>query len=108
MDEWKTLICFTVAAYLAICTILPFIVWLYYRKSRREIGRSVGWMAFGEFFGMFGTLMFACFEYADLFTHIDWRWSSLIRVTMGTIAALTTIHLARSTYHAIIDYENER
>lgn len=108
MEQWKNLFCLGVVAYLGFCTLLPLTVWLYYRKSRREIGRSVGWMAFGEFFSMLVALIFACCEYAGVFSQLDWRLTSAMRVIMGTVAFCTTIHLARSTYHAVIDYENDR
>lgn len=108
MGQIQDIICLCTVGYLAICATLPFCVWLYYRKSLRDIGRSVGWMAFGEFSGMLGTFLFAVFEFGDLFDHIDWRWSTILRIVMGTIAMVTTIHLARSTYYAIIDFENEQ
>lgn len=104
----KSLICLLVVLYLVVCTMMPLSVWLYYRRSKKEIGRSVGWMAFGEFVGMSATCGFASCEYAGVFQTLDWRLTSVIRVIMGTVALLTTIHLARSTYHAVLDYENDR
>lgn len=104
----KDLILVATVGWLGVCTVFPFTLWWYFRRSRAEIGRSVGWMAFGEGCGMAGTLLFACCEYARLFDIVDWRISTALRVAMGSVAFFTSVHLMRTTINVIFDYENKR
>lgn len=108
MQNIREIILLGTVIYMGICAALPFCLCLLFARCQAGIGRSVALMTFGESVGMATTCAFAVLEMADAFDNLPWWGATLMRLSMGTVAMVSSLHLARSTHRIVIDYENQR
>lgn len=108
MESIREIILIGTVIYMGICAALPFGLCLMFMRCQAGIGRSVALMTFGESVGMATTCAFAVLEMADMFDHLPWWGATIMRLSMGTVAMVSSLHLARSTHRIIVDYENQR